>query len=163
MGMLDFIKDAGQKLFGRDQTKDAKPSTAQADTSGATTAKDTPAGAIAAYITSQNLKHKGLAVTYDGVSTVTVKGTVPDQQTKEKILLCCGNVQGVSAVVDELTVENPQAESKYYTVVAGDTLSKIAKAQYGDANKYMTIFEANKPMLKDPDKIYPGQVLRIPG
>ena len=44
----------------------------------------------------------------------------------------------------------------------GDTLSKIAKEMYGDANKYPVIFEANKPMLKDPDKIYPGQVLRIP-
>jgi nucleoid-associated protein YgaU len=59
-------------------------------------------------------------------------------------------------------VTNPQPEARYYTVVKGDTLSKIAKAQYGDANKYPQIFEANKPMLKDPDKIYPGQVLRIP-
>ena len=71
-------------------------------------------------------------------------------------------MQGVASVVDEITVEKREPESKYYTVVSGDTLSKIAKAQYGDPNKYMKIFEANKPMLKDPDKIYPGQVLRIP-
>ena len=49
-----------------------------------------------------------------------------------------------------------------YTVAKGDTLSKIAKEFYGEANKYHQIFEANKPMLKDPDKIYPGQMLRIP-
>jgi len=47
-------------------------------------------------------------------------------------------------------------------VVKGDTLSAIAKEMYGSANKYPVIFEANKPMLTDPDKIYPGQVLRIP-
>jgi nucleoid-associated protein YgaU len=49
-----------------------------------------------------------------------------------------------------------------HTVVKGDTLSKIAKAQYGDAMKDPVIFEANRPMIEDPDKIYPGQVLRIP-
>jgi nucleoid-associated protein YgaU len=161
MGLLGFIKDAGEKLFGKDTQ--AKPSTAQAGTSSsAGDSKATPAHAIAAYIASQNLQHKGLAVTYDGVSKVTVKGIAPDQETKEKILLCCGNVQGVESVVDEITVEKPEPESKYYTVVSGDTLSKISKTQYGDPNKYMKIFEANKPMLKDPDKIYPGQVLRIP-
>ena len=56
----------------------------------------------------------------------------------------------------------PEPEATYYTVVSGDTLSKIAKEQYGNAMKYPVIFEANKPMLTDPDKIYPGQVLRIP-
>jgi nucleoid-associated protein YgaU len=92
----------------------------------------------------------------------TVDGTVPDQTTKEKILLCCGNVSGVSKVNDLLTVSAPAPEAKYHTVVSGDNLSKIAKQYYGDANKYPVIFEANKPMLKHPDKIYPGQMLRIP-
>ena len=89
-------------------------------------------------------------------------GSVADQQTKEKILLCCGNVSGVSQVNDQITVINPVPDSKFYTVVRGDTLSKIAKEFYGNANAYMQIFEANKPMLSHPDKIYPGQVLRIP-
>jgi nucleoid-associated protein YgaU len=80
----------------------------------------------------------------------------------EKIVLCAGNVSGVAKVNNRMTTDKSEAEAKYYTVVAGDNLSKISKAQYGDANKYMKIFEANKPMLKDPDKIYPGQVLRIP-
>jgi nucleoid-associated protein YgaU len=164
MGMFSFVKEAVEKLFARDQLQGSPQSTAQADkTAGTPQAKQSPAQAIASYIASQNLQYKDLTVTYDGANqSVTVKGVAPDQQTKEKILLCCGNVQGVASVVDEITVEKDEPESKYHTVVSGDTLSKIAKAQYGDANKYMKIFEANKPMLKDPDKIYPGQVLRIP-
>ena len=85
-----------------------------------------------------------------------------DQQTKEKILLCCGNVAGVAKVNDECPSPQPADEAKYYTVVKGDTLSKIAKEYYGNANAYPKIFEANKPMLSHPDKIYPGQTLRIP-
>lgn len=65
-------------------------------------------------------------------------------------------------VGDKMWVEIAQPEAKFHTVVSGDNLSKLAKQFYGDANKYPVIFEANKPMLKHPDKIYPGQVLRIP-
>ena len=99
----------------------------------------------------------------DGASgTATVYGVAPDQSTREKIVLCCGNVSGVSRVNDMMTVDRSAPEAKYYTVKAGDTLSKISKENYGDPNQYMKIFEANKPMLKSPDKIYPGQNLRIP-
>jgi nucleoid-associated protein YgaU len=78
-------------------------------------------------------------------------------------VLACGNVAGVEKVNDELTVAQGAAETpRFYTVKSGDTLSKIAKEMYGNANDYMKIFEANKPMLKDPDKIYPGQTLRVP-
>ena len=73
-----------------------------------------------------------------------------------------GNVNGVQQVVDNLVVAEPEKESVFYTVKSGDSLSKIAKNHYGNAMKYPVIFEANKPMLKDPNKIYPGQVLRIP-
>ena len=78
------------------------------------------------------------------------------------MLLCCGNVDGVEHVNDGLTVTNPEPEAQFHTVVRGDTLSAIAKTYYGNANSYMKIFEANKPMLGHPDKIYPGQKLRIP-
>jgi nucleoid-associated protein YgaU len=91
-----------------------------------------------------------------------VAGQVSEQDTKEKVLLCCGNVAGVAAVNDMLTVASPAPEAQFHTVVSGDNLSKIAKKFYGDANKYPAIFEANKPMLSHPDKIYPGQALRIP-
>jgi nucleoid-associated protein YgaU len=73
-----------------------------------------------------------------------------------------GNTKGVARVDDQLSVETPAPEAVFFTVQRGDTLSKIAKEQYGNAGKYMVIFEANKPMLKDPDRIYPGQALRIP-
>jgi len=93
---------------------------------------------------------------------VSISGSTPDQENREKIILAAGNVQGVDNVEDHLSVEAPAAEARFYTVVSGDTLSKIAAEQYGNASKYPVIFEANKPMLKDPNKIYPGQNLRIP-
>ena len=102
-------------------------------------------------------------MTFDGAtSTATVYGIADDQATKEKIILCCGNVAGVEKVGDMMTVSVSEPPAEYYTVVSGDTLSKISKQYYGDANQYMKIFEANKPMLSHPDKIYPGQMLRIP-
>jgi nucleoid-associated protein YgaU len=91
-----------------------------------------------------------------------VKGRVPTQPDREKVVLAIGNVDGIAGVEDRLDVTTPEPEAKYYTVVKGDTLSKIAKEQYGNANKYMVIFEANRPLLSHPDKIYPGQVLRVP-
>lgn len=154
MGLLSFIKDAGEKLFG---SGTAQAASAPADANAAA------AAAIKTYIGAMKLDAEGLAVAFDGSSgTVTVSGTANDQATREKIVLCCGNVAGVEKVIDNMTVKNPVPEAKFYTVVRGDTLSKIAKEQYGNANAYMTIFEANKPMLTHPDKIYPGQVLRIP-
>ena len=158
MGLLSFIKEAGEKLFHHDAAAAATSSQDQLKA-----ANDQAADAIAGYIDAQGLKATGLTVTYDGMtSTVTVYGIAPDQQTKEKIVLCCGNVVNVASVNDQMTVDQSQPEAKYYTVVRGDTLSKISKQYYGDPNKYNAIFEANKPMLKSPDLIYPGQMLRIP-
>jgi nucleoid-associated protein YgaU len=165
MGMLDFVKEAGEKLFGIGKAKAAmqEAAAAPADDAKVKAANDAAGDAIVDYIKSQNLSATGLTVTYDGSSaTVTVYGVAPDQATMEKIVLCCGNVSGVAKVNNMMSVDQSAPEAKYYTVVSGDNLSKISKAQYGDPNKYMKIFEANKPMLKDPDKIYPGQVLRIP-
>ena len=86
--------------------------------------------------------------------------------------MALGNVKGVSRVDDQTAViakdqaaggpEQPADRTQFHTVEKGDTLSAIAKKVYGDPNRYAAIFEANKPMLKDPNKIYPGQVLRIP-
>lgn len=95
---------------------------------------------------------------------VVVSGVAESQSEREKVILTVGNVAGVATVDDRMTVsaEAPEQEAVFYEVKKGDTLSKISKEHYGSANKYMVIFEANKPMLKDPDKIYPGQMLRIP-
>ncbi len=165
MGVLSFIREAGEKLFGHGAAQAATAGGAKADGAAgdAGEANRKAAQAIIDYIHAMKLDAENLNVEFDGANeTVTVSGAVADQATREKIVLCCGNVAGVQKVVDRMTVKNPTPEAKFHTVVKGDTLSKIAKEQYGDANAYMRIFEANKPMLKDPDKIYPGQVLRIP-
>ena len=164
MGLMSFIKEAGEKLFGKDKAPAAgAPPAGQPDAGNEVAANQAASDAIVDYIRAMKLDAEGLSVRYDGAaSEVTVSGMAADQQTKEKILLCCGNVAGVAKVNDELTVAAPADEAKYHTVAKGDTLSKIAKQFYGNANEYPRIFEANKPMLTHPDKIYPGQMLRIP-
>ena len=168
MGIVSFFKEAGQKLFGHKEAE-AAAQEAQAAPDDAdrqariAEANTTAAAAIATYIGAQNLSADGLSVEFDAASsTVTVAGVAADQATKEKILLCCGNVHGVEQVSDMMTVAEPADESQYHAVERGDTLSAIAKKFYGNANAYNKIFEANTPMLNHPDKIYPGQLLRIP-
>lgn len=157
MGLFSFIKEAGEKLLGVGETKADAPA---ADPAAANAAA---AKAIENYIAKMNLSAENLKVAFDGATgQVTVSGKAATQEIKEKILLCCGNVKGVANVVDNMEVAEQAAAPRFYTVVSGDTLSKIAKQHYGNANAYMKIFEANKPMLTDPDKIYPGQTLRIP-
>ena len=93
---------------------------------------------------------------------VILKGKVKTQEEAEKAVIAAGNTPGVAEVESKIEVEEEKPAAVFYTVKSGDTLSKIAKEHYGDAMKYPVIFEANKPMLSDPDKIYPGQTLRIP-
>ena len=164
MGLMSFIKEAGEKLFHRGEAKAAQEAAAAAPTpENKAASNQAAADAISAYIGTQGIDTSGLTLAFDGDSAaVTVDGAVSDQATKEKILLCCGNVTGVAQVNDMMTVAEPADESQYHTVVRGDTLSAIAKKFYGNANAYPKIFEANKPMLSHPDKIYPGQLLRIP-
>ena len=168
MGLMSFIKEAGEKLFGKDDPEKAAAEVATAPDPAAAQARlvaanENAARAIETYVAAQGLKFDGLKVTFDGsTAQATVSGQAPDQATREKVLLCCGNVAGVTGVNDLMTVAAPADESRWHTVVRGDTLSAIAKAMYGNAGAYMKIFEANKPMLGDPDRIYPGQVLRIP-
>ncbi len=168
MGLFSFIKEAGEKLFGSSQpeqaTQQAQATPSDADLQARAADANRRAGeAIERYIVAQGLSVEQLKVAFDGGScTATVSGTVADQATREKVLLCCGNVQGVAGVNDGLSVTEPAEESRWHTVVRGGTLSAIAKACYGNANQYPKIFEANRPMLSHPDKIYPGQKLRIP-
>ena len=154
MGLFSFIKEAGEKLFGGSDAHAAAPS----DDLNVKAAQ-----AIANYINTQNLGVSNLQVQFDGSQgKVTVQGVAPTQTAKEKVTLCCGNVANVQSVDNLMSVTNPEPEAQYHDVVRGDTLSSIAKKFYGDASKYPKIFDANKPMLSDPDKIYPGQKLRIP-
>ena len=143
MGIMDFVKSAGRAI-------------------GIGSAEAAPqADVLKKELDDHGLKADGLDVKVEG-DKVTVSGRAMTQEEKEKIVLAVGNVQGVATVDDQIQTGSPGTESTFYTVKKGDTLSAISKAQYGESNKYQQIFEANKPMLKDPDKIYPGQVLRIP-
>ncbi|MEM9830616.1 MAG: peptidoglycan-binding protein LysM [Bacteroidota bacterium] len=142
MGLIDFFKSAGEKIFGGESEEEKKEK-------------------LIAHVKSLGLPVEGLAVSVND-ETVTVKGKVDSEEYSEKIALALGNVEGVGKVDNQLEVEKPAPQATYHTVEKGDSLSKIAKEVYGDPMKYPAIFEANKPMLKDPNLIYPGQVLRIP-
>ena len=96
----------------------------------------------------------------DGIAYIT--GEVADQATRERIILAVGNAQGVGKVDEEITVVDPSEEAHFHTVAPGDTLWAVAEKVYGDGSRYTEIFEANKPMLSNPDLIFPGQVLRCP-
>ncbi len=110
---------------------------------------------------SLGVKVKDLNVKFGG-EKATVSGSVGSNAEREKIILALGNVSGVAKVDDRLIVKKKTPEAVFYTVQKGDTLGKIAKATMGKASLYKEIFKANQPMLKSADKIFPGQVLRIP-
>ena len=157
MGLFSFIKGAGEKLFGKDEAEVAAQAAANVDDLNAKAA-----AAIQTYVEKQNLGLTGLSVKFDGATgKVILGGSAPSQEADEKAVLAAGNVTGVSDVQNDLQFPAASA-AQYHDVVKGDTLSAISKKYYGDPNQYMKIFEANKPMLSHPDRIYPGQKLRIP-
>lgn len=161
MGLFSFLKEAGEKLFGKEVK--AAEQAAAADPAKRAEVDRAAATAIENHVNALGLKITAFTVTFDSASGIAkVYGVADDQETKEKAILAAGNVEGVAAVDDQMTVSQAAPAAQFYTVIKGDTLSKIAKEFYGNANEYMRIFEANKPMLKHPDKIYPGQNLRIP-
>ena len=140
MGLWNFVKNA----FG------GKAEAAEAPTEEV----------LKAELKDLGLDDKGVELKVEG-DKVIVSGKAVDAETKEKIILAVGNTNGVASV--ETAQDEDTQDAVFHTVVKGDTLSAIAKKTLGNANRYMEIFEANKPMLSHPDKIYPGQTLRIPG
>jgi nucleoid-associated protein YgaU len=167
MGLIDFIKNVGHKLDHQQNAPapaQAHPQAAPQGPSAQDVAKlheKQTEAALANLVNKMGFNVQDLLIDVEG-SKVTAKGKVNTQEEKEKIVLLLGNSEGIDSVDDQLQVSNPQPEGQYYDVKSGDSLSKIAKQFYGDANKYNLIFEANRPMLKDADAIYPGQKLRIP-
>jgi nucleoid-associated protein YgaU len=151
MGLISFIKTAGEKIFGKSEEKK----------------EEEKAALIVEHLKKFGFNTNDIQVKVDG-DKVTLMGSIDTMENKNKIIVAAGNVEGVSGVEDWIVVKQPpvvappQPEKQFYTVKKGDYLSKIAKEVYGNANKYNVIFEANKPMLKDPNLIYPGQVLVIP-
>ncbi|GAB1856994.1 peptidoglycan-binding protein LysM [Flavobacteriaceae bacterium MHTCC 0001] len=162
MGLFSFIKNAGAKVFGIGKTDAEEAAEAAAEAAEKKLKlEELAAQKLEETINDLQLQVEGLAVSIND-ETATISGAAYDQATKEKVILVVGNSNGIAFVDDQMTVENVEPEAQFHTVVSGDTLGKIAKTYYGNAMKYPVIFEANKPMLTDPDKIYPGQVLRIP-
>lgn len=152
MGLLSFIKGVGEKIFK------GEAATVTADTE---TSEPLKASALLSHVKALGLPYIHLSVN-TSADQVVLEGEVAKQEDAEKIVLAVGNVEGVQTVDNRIKIVQPAAESRYHTVIKGDTLSKIALDFYGDVTKYPVIFEANKPMLKNPDLIYPGQVLRVP-
>jgi len=151
MGLISFIKTAGEKIFGKSEEKKEQEK----------------AALVAEHIRKFGFDTSNIEVNIDN-EKVILKGSIDTIDNKNKIIVTAGNIEGISSVEDQIIVRNPpvvtppQPEKQFYTVKTGDYLSRIAKEVYGNANKYGIIFEANKPMLKNPDLIYPGQVLVIP-
>jgi len=144
MGLFNFIKSVGEKIFGASEAQAA------------------PADALKAEVAKHGFDVQGLDIQVEG-NTVKVSGEPTNAEIAEKIVLALGNTMGV-ATVEANFAALQKAMSKMYEVKKGDTLWKIAEVNYGKGkgDKYPVIFEANKPMLTHPDKIYPGQILRIP-
>ena len=120
---------------------------------------DSPEEAINKELADLGLDAKDVDISVEG-GKVVMKGKALDQETREKIILAAGNVDGIEEVEDAM--EGSSEGTVFHTVEKDGTLSAIAQKTMGSANKYHAIFEANKPMLTHPDKIHPGQVLRIP-
>ena len=158
MGLFSFIKNAGAKVFGIGKTDAEKSAEAHAEE---LKEEALVARRLEGTIGDLELQVEGLNILIDD-DMATISGMAFNQATREKVILVVGNSSGIASVDDQMTVEHVEPEAQFHTVVSGDTLGKIAKNYYGNAMKYPVIFEANKPMLADPDKIYPGQVLRIP-
>ncbi|MCW8848529.1 MAG: peptidoglycan-binding protein LysM [Melioribacteraceae bacterium] len=141
MGLFDFAKDMGKKIFGKD---------------------DDPAEKIKESIAADNPGITDLGVAYD-YGNVDLSGKAESAEAVEKAVLMAGNVNGVTDVkIDNMQAPAPAPEVEYYTIVSGDSLSKIARKYYGNAMDYPKLFEANREVIKDADLIYPGQKIRIP-
>jgi nucleoid-associated protein YgaU len=145
MGLWNFAKSVGAKIFGASEASAATPETLKKEAE------------------KHGLDMSGVDVKVEG-DKIKLSGKALSTEEAEKIILALGNTVGVATVESELAVTKEADASKFYTVEKGDTLWKIAEEQYGKGKgaKHTIIFEANKPMLSHPDKIYPGQVLRIP-
>ncbi|MBK8471917.1 MAG: peptidoglycan-binding protein LysM [Sphingobacteriales bacterium] len=172
MGIFSFIKNAGAKIFGSKRNQEA------AVEKSTPAPQPTKAELDAAMSRDLESLVRGLGIEVDSLSvdfnsdtdTATIYGTVNSLADQEKVVLACGNVHDVASVVEYLQVREETANrsvgdntsSRFYTVQKGDTLWKIATEMYGDGTRHKDIFEANRPMLKSPDAIYPDQVLRIP-
>ncbi len=142
MGLFDFAADLGKKVFGI------------GDANAADLIKEN--------IEKNNPGVSDLSVSLDE-EVCTLSGTCESAEAKEKVVLMAGNMKGVGSVNgDGLTAPEATIAVEYYTIKSGDTLWAIASQFLGNGAKYTEIFEANREVIEDPDKIFPGQKIRIP-
>jgi nucleoid-associated protein YgaU len=143
MGFFDFIKDAGAKILGRGDDNENVKKLIEEE--------------------KETMPIEGLEVEVQG-DTVVLKGKAKSAEDKVKAALIAGNIEGISKVdADALETEEPAViNDLFYEIQKGDTLWRVAEIYYKDGRRYTEIFEANREVIKDPDKIYPGQMIRIP-
>lgn len=142
MGLFDFAADIGKKVFGI------------GDANAADQIKEN--------IEANNPGVTDLTVSLDD-EVCTLEGSCDSAEAKEKTVLMAGNMKGVSSVnADGLSAPEAEAEAEYYVIESGDTLWAIADKFLGSGAKYPEIFEANREVIEDPDKIFVGQKIRIP-
>lgn len=163
MGLFSFLKEAGKKIFKSKEEEEKDQPGVQADVIAAN-----QKAAVKAYIEKVGLNISNFDFTLDGNGKLTLTGECATKADFEKVALTAGNIAGIAEVDNQMQIASTaeaaveEKDSTYHTVEKGDTLWKIAETNYGDGSKYPVIFEANVPMIKDADEIYPGQVLRIP-
>ncbi|MFC3526916.1 peptidoglycan-binding protein LysM [Paracoccus mangrovi] len=165
MAFWDFVKDAGKSVLGSEA--EAAPAPAATPAQPAPSETDRKVAALKAELKALGLTANDVHLTLRGGDTIVISGKARDQETLEKLIVALGNIKGIARVelADDTSTETPApagTKPVFHTVKKGETLSAIAKHYLGNANRYKDIFEANRPMLSDPDKIYPGQTLRIP-
>ncbi len=143
MGFFDFVKDAGKKLLGKGDDNEAVKKEIE--------------------VHNKTMPIEGLDVVVDG-DTVILKGNAASAADRAKAALIAGNIEGISKVDAEGISLEDEAEimDMYYEIQKGDTLWKVAEIYYKDGSRYPEIVEANLEVIKDADKIYPGQMIRIP-
>jgi nucleoid-associated protein YgaU len=145
MGLWNFVKKAGKSIgIGSAEAAEAPPT-----------------DVLEAELRDLGLETEGVTIAVEG-DKVVLSGAAPSAEVKEKVILALGNVAGVAAVEESITTPDPAPEPLFHEVKKGDNLWKIAEKHLGKGTRHTEIFEANRPMLSHPDKIYPGQILRIP-
>ena len=144
MGLFDFVGDIGKKLFER--SEDA-------------------AQAVEKHINEDNPGIENVSVKVEN-GVANISGLAATATALEKAVLMVGNIAGISQVkIDGVTVQNGESvadDTEFYVIQKGDTLWKIAEKHYGNGAKYTAIVTANREVIKDADRIFPGQKIRLP-
>ena len=143
MGLFDFVSDIGKKIFSKEEEASQ---------------------AVTKHIEEDNPGVENVSVTVEN-GVANIQGEALSAEALEKAVLMVGNIFGINSVTNNVTVNNGETlagDDEFYVIQKGDTLWKIAEKAYGNGAKYNAIVDANKEVIKDADKIFPGQKIRLP-